>query len=315
MYGHEVFAVLTPRDRKNKAGSAFKLKHNSEWFQGATGGVAEAPTLKSREVTPAEDFSSDEESDAVDRLVITFDGLLKHPLSGLQFGTSQDTSHILLGYRGTRGISAKQYNVTVDDSLCIWLQDHHSTHGTAVGYNGQNQKEVRKKEQWILAYEPGRRNRFRDITVHSGGLVVQIAFPNHEAGAPEYIKNLRRFVKKCKKSATDIGVTAIGALGLESEASTEAPSECPTATERLIYYDDGCIGSGSFGQVHRVVRARDGEVFAAKRFRPPPTKRKLNEDTPAWLEGIWREFTVMKDNPHVSAHAFAWLRSWLLTIE
>jgi hypothetical protein len=111
----------------------------------------------SREATPTEDpQSTDDEAGAVDRLVVTFNELLKTPLlNGMQFGTNTLLSHVLLGHRGTRGISTKQYNIIMDDDLCIWLHDFHSTHGTAVGHNGQNQMEVRKKETWILAYAPG----------------------------------------------------------------------------------------------------------------------------------------------------------------
>lgn len=59
-------------------------------------GVAEEPTIDSREATPAEDAQSeDEEAGAVDRLVDTFKELEKL-LNGIQLGTST-SSHILLG--------------------------------------------------------------------------------------------------------------------------------------------------------------------------------------------------------------------------
>ena len=112
MYGPDVFAVFT-----NKASSAFELEHNLRWFRKATGGVAVAPTINSRETTPAEDSQSDdddnnvkEEDSAVDRLVVTFDQLLAldNPHNGLQLGTNPLVSHVLLGYRGTKGISGKQ---------------------------------------------------------------------------------------------------------------------------------------------------------------------------------------------------------------
>lgn len=74
----------------------------------------------------------------MERLVVTFSGLLdsiKDGDMGLQFGTSPTSSHILLGHRGTPGISGKQYRITIHASLCIWLYDDHSTHGTAVQCN------------------------------------------------------------------------------------------------------------------------------------------------------------------------------------
>lgn len=97
MYDPNVFAVLTPFDNKNKASSAFKLPQNSRWFRRAIGGVAERPTIDSREPTPAEDAQSDgQELGAIDRLVVTFDELLKDPLSGLWLGTSPRSTHICL---------------------------------------------------------------------------------------------------------------------------------------------------------------------------------------------------------------------------
>ncbi len=123
MYSSNVFAVLTPCDEKNKARSAFELPQNKKWFHKATGGVAEEPIINSREPTPAPDASSeDQDVGATDRLIVTFDDLLKELescQSGLQFGTHLGLSHVLLGHRGTPGVSAKQYNITVGDNLWI----------------------------------------------------------------------------------------------------------------------------------------------------------------------------------------------------
>ncbi|KAK4981719.1 hypothetical protein LTR66_009760 [Elasticomyces elasticus] len=285
MYDYNVFAVLTACDSKNKASSAFKLPHNSRWFRKAIGGVAEEPTIESREATPAEDAQSeDEETGAVDRLL----------------GANPSSSHIFLGHRGTKGISAKQYNITVDDDLCIWLHDYHSTHGTAVGYNGQNQEEVRKKETWILAYEPGTWNRFGEISIHSGGLLINIEFPHHAVADARYVENLRAFVNECKEAAekSKEEVPAVEGLGLDSAETTQAPSEAQTLGERLLYYNSKSIGKGTFGEVYMVIRARDGKYFAAKIIIGPANKRQLDEVDPVWLTGIRREFTLMKDNPN-----------------
>ncbi len=300
MYSPSVFAVLTPCDEKNKARSAFKLPQNERWFHKATGGVAEEPTIDSREPTPAPDASSgDQDLGATDRLVVTFDELLKELENfenGLQFGTNPGVCHILLGHRGTGGISGRQYNITVDSNLWIWLHDYHSTHGTAVAHNGQNGTEVRKKDTWLLAYGPGSLKRLKNITIHSGGLIVKIEFPNHGAADPQYVANLRAFVKKCKEA-----VPPVGALGLDSEPTTATPSQAQTPGERPVYYNDGKIGNGAFGVVCRFIKLRNGKYFAAKSFFRPPNKRKHDEDNPEWLAKIWKEFTIMRDNPHVSA--------------
>ncbi|KAF3768260.1 hypothetical protein M406DRAFT_251247, partial [Cryphonectria parasitica EP155] len=160
----------------------------------------------------------------------------------------------------------------------IWLHDYESTHGTAVGQNGQNQTEVRRKETWILAYSPGSRDVFEERTIHCASLAIKIEFPNHEMAPSRY------------------------ALGLDSQPATQAPSEAPTPRERLIYYNIQQIGEGTFGRVHKLIKARDGNVFAAKTFHPPSSKnkRRWQEPDPKWLIKIRREFSLMRDNPHVS---------------
>lgn len=152
----------------------------------------------------------------------------------------------------------------------IWLHNLYSTHGTAVGYNGQNEKEIRLNEMWILAFDPGAESSFRLITVASGGLAIRIEFSNHQGKEAQYIKNLRALIKKAKERRSS------GPYGLDlvSPAVTEPPSEAQTTSERLIYFKERKIGSGIFGRVFRLIRARDGQYFAGKVFTPPPTSKK-----------------------------------------
>jgi hypothetical protein len=70
---------------------------------------------------------------------VIFDEPLKNPLNGLQLSTNPLSFDVLLKHRKTREISVMQYNIIVNDNLCIWLYDYHSTHETAVEYNEQNQ--------------------------------------------------------------------------------------------------------------------------------------------------------------------------------
>ena len=303
MYENNVFAVLTPVDIYNKASSAFKLPHNSRWLHKAVGGVAEEAIMGSREITPAEDDEAQADAEklsAVDRLVITFDEV-DNPFTGIQLGTSTVWSHVLLGHRGTKGVSAKQCNITVDDDLHIWLHDYTSTHGTAVRYRHENTIEERKKETWILAFAPGSPITLGNISIHVGRLEMNINFPNHLKGDHRYIENLRAFVKRCKEAAEkDREVPAVEGLGLDSGATTQAPSrtttQAPSRTtsqahsgattqapsviqtprenyERLVYIKDRCIGKGTFGQVFTLIRARDGKIFAGKTFVSPANKR------------------------------------------
>lgn len=200
-------------------------------------------------------------------------------------------------------LTQSQCNITVDEALHIWLYDYESTHGTAVSQNGQNQTEVRKKETWILAYRLGSPDEFEARTIHCSSLAIRIEFPNHTAAPPRYVKNLRAFVQKCQEVAEKRKVEPSGveALGLDSESATQAPSEAPTLRERLIYYKVADIGEGAFGRVHKVIKAQDGKVFAAKTFNPPlnRNKRRRDEPDPELLIRIRREFTLMRDNPHV----------------
>jgi hypothetical protein len=154
------------------------------------------------------------------------------------------------------------------------LHDYYSTHGTAVGSNGQNQKEVRRKETWILTFEPGTRNRFGEITIHSSSLTTKIEFPNYAAVHPRYVENLRAFVKRCKEAAEESKeeVLAVERLGLDSEPATQAPSEAQTTGERLIRYNDKEL----------VVQAMDGELDTdvddevEVEARTPEESRKAN---------------------------------------
>ncbi|KAK2591045.1 hypothetical protein QQS21_011277 [Conoideocrella luteorostrata] len=302
MYGPEVFLVLKPLDSSNRARSAFRLPQNAQWFRPGTGGVAEHASIGSRDVTPAFDLGlGDEIEETLDRLVVTFPELmrLQNLGGGLQAGTNQTLSHILLGHRGTKGVSNQQYRIAVDHNLHIWLHDYTSTHGTAVGYGGQNVQEIRKKETWILAFEPSKEeDSLEKITIHCGGLVTDVKFPNHATKTPHprYIEYLKAFAAECKPEV----VPVVGGLDLHSQATTQAPSEAHIISDRLIYFKEKQIGRGSFARVHRLISLRDGKVFAGKIFTPPASKNKRSLDSveSKWLAGIRREYTLIKEHPH-----------------
>ncbi|KAK0247419.1 hypothetical protein LTS09_017453 [Friedmanniomyces endolithicus] len=307
MYDADVFAVITAHDTLNLADSALRLEHNSRWFSKAAGGVALEPTLNSRETTPADDTPSGDvgEKEVLgDRLVVTFSKLFASDTleNGLQLGTNPISSHVLLGHRGTKSISSRQCNITVDDAHSIWLHDYNSTYGTAVEHNGQNGAEVRRKETWLLCFPFGAEDRFFGTTIHCSRFAIRIDFPNHERKSAHYVENLQAFVEKLKAAAEKSMVRPPGveALGLDTAPSTQAPSEAATPRERLIYYEVAKIGAGAFGEVLKTIKARDGKAFASKIFRPPPNrnKRRREDLDQNWLMGIRREFAIMRDNPH-----------------
>jgi hypothetical protein len=61
---------------------------------------------------------------------------------------------------------------------------------SAVAHNGQNDTEMRKTDTWLLAYGLASCKQLWDITIHSGGLLVKIEFPNHGTADPQYLENV-----------------------------------------------------------------------------------------------------------------------------
>ena len=309
MSDYNVFAVLTSYNESESAEDALRLPHNQNRFREGIRSSATKPTIDSREPTPGPTEPSESENKAKkepDRIFLTFDDEVKDPESMWQFGTRPSTSDILLGRRGIEQISAKQFNIVIDDKLGIWLHDYHSSFGTGVGYSGQKKDEVRRKETWILCYGPGIGTDLKDITIHIGPVELGIEFPNHRAAHPKYIKNLRTFLKKCRKAAPPVE-----GLDLNSDPPTQKPSQIHTPSTQPIYLDNKVIGRGAFGEVRKIIKLRDGKFYAAKYFFPPKSKGseksdrkrkqdKIDEIDEAWLDRIQREYNVMRDNPHVS---------------
>ena len=196
----------------------------------------------------------------------------------------------------------------MDETLRIWIHDYESKYGTAVGQDDQNQTEIRRKETWLLAFPPGHRYGFDKTTVHCSSLAIRIMFPNHREATLCYVENLRALIKKCQGVAerSEVDSSDVGALALHSERSTGAPSEAFTRRDSPIYYKVEKIGEGKFGEVYKIIKARDGKIFAGKIFKPPlnRNKRRRDELNTDWLVRVRREFTLMRDNPHVSVLSF-----------
>lgn len=220
MYHYNTFAVLIPCDDKNRARDAFRLQANADCYRKAAEGIAEQPTIASREPTPAPQPPLEDNYDSADHMRLTFDKKPNDPQKGLQFGTDP-RSDVLLGHRGTSGVSGRHFRITVNKNFCVELHED-STFGTAVGYNGEAKDEIRRKNTWILSFEPGRKTKWRDVRIYvpdEAGLAFKIEFPNHEAGRPEYLANLRAFFEESRAA-----LPPLDGLGLESNPPTAAPS-------------------------------------------------------------------------------------------
>ena len=107
-----VSAVLTADDNLNLARDAFHLQDNAHCFHNAAKGIADKPTIDSREPTPAPEAPADAQYEAV---FLRFDKPPKGLKKGWQFGTDLRVPDILLGHRGTPGISSCHFYITTDE--------------------------------------------------------------------------------------------------------------------------------------------------------------------------------------------------------
>ena len=329
MHYTDIFAVLIPDDSYNMARKAFALDHNARYLERATATcVTDEPPLWRRDSTPAPqspDFAGSANASAgaeadpftsVDRIVLRFSEMndLVDPRHGIRFGTDERASDLLLGPHGTCGVSAFQFSISTDDNLRVYLHDYNSSYGSSVSYNGEARDQVRRHETWILAYEPGRERRWSEVVVHTAGkLAFRVEILNHHEASPaEYVANLKAFWERCRGTPPSIGRLKLGrhrgGSTSSSMASTVAPSTARTPGDRPIYLYDGILGKGQFGEVRKVIRARDGETYALKMCFPPDRPRaiarsKRKRDDPVWtrwLERVRNEYEIMRTNPHVS---------------
>ena len=297
-----LFAVLTAYDNKNLARDAFGLPANIHCFRKAAEGIAEEPTIDSREPTPAPQPSPEARCESGDRILLRLDKPPKDSKTGWKFGTDPRVSDVLLGHRGTSGISSSQFYITITEQFHVELHER-SRYGTVVSYDGQAKNVILKDDKRLLSFEPGAQKQWKDIIVYvpdANGLAFKIEFPSHRVGGSEYRENLRAFFKGCNTA-----LPSVSGLGLDSNPPTAPPSRQPrTPCKLTVYFDDGEIGRGEYGLVRKYIDMRAGKFYAAKKFnsevptRPSGKKRKLDED--GWFEGIRNEVAIMKKNPHVS---------------
>lgn len=266
----------------------------------------------------------------VPRIIITFSGLfnetdLQSPAleDGLTFGTNRRRCQVLLGGPGTQSISSQHFTIFVDEELHLWLRDD-SRYGTAVEVNSEHQEDFRKNHTWILAQAAGSELMFEEVKVHAGRLSVELTFPNHCNSDRVYRSNLQKLVEKCRPAAEQKanGIAGLGRLDLASNVTTAPPSGLATPLSKNTYIDCGIVGEGAFGEVHKVVQSRTGQVFAQKRLHvnlAPQKKKKNKKRVPrsgnkrtihqvddndveqrAIVEQLRREFRILDENPHVS---------------
>ncbi|KAI4228462.1 MAG: hypothetical protein L6R40_008127 [Gallowayella cf. fulva] len=97
-------ATLIPVDDEKRAENAFCHDNNKERYLPPTRGIAEGPTISSREATPAQEQPDDDHCkyDSTHRLQLTFGKEPKNASKGYSFGTDPKNCDILLGNRGAK---------------------------------------------------------------------------------------------------------------------------------------------------------------------------------------------------------------------
>lgn len=268
----DIFAVIIPTDRRNLARMSFQLSANRRLY------TSGAPTMPSphrygsespdSEVPDSGDESEDDEQNHLsdlDRITLRLSQKLVNPLEGFQFGTSRDSDVCLIRDEACKAPSRRQFSIVMDDQYGIWLRDYTSSRGTAVKYDDNDRAETRRNETWILSYHPGHSISFEILAIHAGKMSFQIYFPNHHMRQPssEYLANLDTFCRLRRNA-----MPAINHLGLNtgSAITTTANSSQVSRDRRPIYIPHYALGHGGFGTVTAVISARDGRLFAMKRF-------------------------------------------------
>jgi hypothetical protein len=143
-----LIATLIPTDKEKLTKNAFCLDHNKNRYLSSTQGIAEDPTISSREVTSVKEMLDDDHCkyDVTHRLQLIFDKKLKDPIKGYSFDISSRDCDILLRQRGSRDISELHFYIifddTIDDEKHLTLRDS-SINETVVGYSDQATEKVR----------------------------------------------------------------------------------------------------------------------------------------------------------------------------
>ncbi|KAK0247728.1 hypothetical protein LTS09_017151 [Friedmanniomyces endolithicus] len=300
---HDIFFRLTPDARPENARKIFGLQHNAYWPQTSATDIVTKPIIGSRESTPAvvlENHSGHLALTFSDLFALVKDGKLPSLKDGIRFGTDPNHCHVLLGYRGTPGISGQHYTISVNQDLSVWLCDYSYKHGTAAMCNKQSGGQLRRNERWILANPVGHAGPYSQIVIQAGRVYLSVDLPNHASADSKYRENLQRFYAECQKAAHDgdDSTTIFNGLGLNSYPSTAAASGAITPNTRPLYYSTAVLGKGEFGEVSLVVQARTGQYFAAKRFFDHNKKRHAGERDEAWRSNIRREYDIAAQQSH-----------------
>lgn len=282
-----LIATLLPREDNEVTRVAFGLPHNLRWCLQPTTRIVSNPTISSRDTTPPPSVSQPPTN--LPSFQLTFSKEPKVPREGYSFGTNPQAD-VLLGEKdGNHSISHRHFCITFDHRRRLILRDS-SRWGTAVSYGVTGKAEVRKNFIWILDLYKDDSEISKVVAVHIDKLKFNILLPNHAGCQSEYDDNVDVFRGKDRAN-----LLALNELGIDSIKKTPFAGGTLSCDQGLICIDSKSPGSGSFGDVKKVLDVSTGDPYARKTFR------RHQQEAPAdRLRRIKNEIKIMMEYKHVS---------------
>lgn len=287
----DICIVLTPIDDIAKA--MFRLSANHHLRKPVldeANGRSGTNGVGSRDTTPALDLGAYKKHV---ELVLGLSFPPRNPEMGWCFGRSSQCDVVLSDSDEVTSmtISSKHFYIRMNKEGWFFLVDV-STHGTAVCYDGVHEKDFRSNESWLISRGPLTQPLTSNIIVDmKNGMRFSIETSCSDA-------NRAALYKLCQSALPPLDM-----MGLESGHDTAQPSrpETPRTQSRrpALYLRVSSIGEGSYGDVDKVIRLRDGTILARKTLRPIPKqkhKRKRGES----VTQLEREVRLMREAKHVS---------------
>ncbi|TKA28280.1 hypothetical protein B0A54_17131 [Friedmanniomyces endolithicus] len=196
---------------------------------------------------------------------------------GFKIGTDPNNCDIVIPL--LKGISRCHCSLTFDEERRLILRDC-SSNGTVVTYDGKGGQK-RRHFTWILSgHEVPNDARSVVIRLHTAlQLQIVVAKPTFPH---VYSENVDEFLQETAVTPD----LPFGALGIQSVASTAAPSGTHTPMHDPILLEQETLGRGAYGVVTRVWDVSTGREYASKRF--------TNLDKSDWE----KEASLMRQSPH-----------------
>lgn len=269
-----------PHGKKSYAHQAIDFPENSSRLIDLEEYLPELRGRQSRETTaPLSDAEDDDAKETVGGkgLQLTFTHGPKAG-RGYMLGTDANKCDIVLPQR--KGVSRCHCYLTFDHERRLILRDC-SSNGTVVTYNGKG-GEKRRHFTWILGgHRVPDETKTIVIQLHTmlkfQVVVTKPTFPDI------YFENVDEFFKETAVTAD----LPFGVLGIQSTASTAAPSGTQTPKQDPILLEQETLGRGAYGVVNRAWDVSTGREYASKRF--------TNLERSDWKN----EAYMMRQSPHV----------------